>query len=115
MREAIINTICSKSSRRQCKHSNCEYQQSQPQTRAILREIASLQVNDEQAKVPEDSPFKGDYTGWCYASQRYIAARVGCSERWVRKCVERFEKDGVTEVREWVDSNGYPHTEYHHS
>lgn len=81
--------------------------------RAVLKEIAFLQVNDEQTKVPERSPFKGQYTGWCYASQKFIACRVGCSDRWVRNCVKVFEKDGVIETRTWADHLGYPHKEYH--
>lgn len=81
--------------------------------RAVLKEIAFLQVNDEQTKVPEHSPFKGQYTGWCYASQKFIACRVGCSDRWVRDCVKVFKADGVIETRTWTDHLGYPHTEYH--
>ena len=49
----------------------------EPVRRAVLREIAFLQQNDEKKKTPEDSPFAGDYVGWCWASQRYIAGRVG--------------------------------------
>lgn len=79
----------------------------------MLKEIAFLQVNDEKTKVPEHSPFKGDYVGWCYASQKYLACRVGCSERWIRDCVSVFEYDGVIETREWTDHLGYPHKEYH--
>lgn len=81
--------------------------------RAVLKEIAFLQVNDEKAHTPPDSPFAEDYVGWCWASQKYLAARVGCSERWVRDSVNLFEKDGVMETREWRDDNGYPHKEYH--
>jgi hypothetical protein len=81
--------------------------------RAVLKEIAFLQVNDERTKVPEGSPYKGDYVGWCYASQKFIACRVGCGERWVRDCVGVFEQDGVIETRSWVDHLGYPHKEYH--
>lgn len=81
--------------------------------RAVLKEIAFLQVNDEKTKVPANSPFKGRYTGWCYASQKFIACRAGCSERWVRDCVKVFEEDGVIETRTWTDHLGYPHKEYH--
>ena len=50
--------------------------------------------------------------GWCWASQRYIAARVGNSEDYIHESVKLFEKDGLIRVREWVDSMGYPHREY---
>ena len=84
----------------------------EPVRRAVLREIAFLQQNDDKKKTPEDSPFAGDYVGWCWASQRYIAARVGNSEDYVNECVAQFEKDGVIRVRAWDDSLGYPHAEY---
>jgi hypothetical protein len=80
--------------------------------RAVLREIAFLQQNNESKKTPEDSPFAHDYVGWCWASQRYIAARVGTVDDYVSDCVKLFEKDGVIRVREWNDSFGYPHSEY---
>jgi hypothetical protein len=80
--------------------------------RAVLREIAFLQQNNDKKKTPEDSPFHGDYVGWCWASQRYIAGRVGTTDDYVHECVKLFEKDGVIRVREWEDSFGYPHSEY---
>jgi len=80
--------------------------------RAVLREIAFLQQNDESKKTPEDSPFAHDYVGWCWASQRFIAARVGTVDDYVSECVKLFEDDGVIRSREWEDSMGYPHKEY---
>lgn len=85
----------------------------EPVRRALLREIAFLQVNDEKTKVPQKSPFRGDYVGWCYASQKYLAMRVGTSEDYVQHSVAVFEEDGVIEAREWTDDNGYDHAEYH--
>ncbi len=84
-----------------------------PGVRATLREIAFLQVNDEAASVPADSPFKDDYTGWCYASQGYLAERVGKSESQVQRDIKKFELDGVIAVRSWRDGKGYEHNEYH--
>jgi hypothetical protein len=81
--------------------------------RATLTTIAFLQVNDENAAVPAESQFKGDYTGWCYASQEYISHRVGKSLRQTIRDLELFEQDGVVITREWHDSHGYPHKEYH--
>ena len=85
----------------------------EPVRRAILKEIAFMQVNDEQTKIPKDSPFKGRYEGWCYASERRLANRVGTTEGYVRECVRLMEKDGVIEAREWRDPRGFPHQEYH--
>jgi len=85
----------------------------EPVRRAVLKEIAFLQVHDEQTKIPKNSPFKGQYEGWCYASQRFLAYRVGTTEGYVRNAVAMMEKDGVITTRLWKDSMGYPHQEYH--
>src|ERR1039458_1830682 len=81
--------------------------------RATLREIAFLQVNDEKAYTPPDSPFAGDYVGWCYASQLYIAERVGYDENTVWRHIQMFEADRVIKTREWRDNDGHDHKEYH--
>ena len=81
----------------------------EPVRRAVLKEIAFMQVHDEDTKVPKNSPFKGQYVGWCYASQKRLAARVGTTEGYVKKCVALMEKDGVIETRMWTDPMGYPH------
>lgn len=85
----------------------------EPVRRSLLLQIAFLQVNDAKTKVPQHSPFKGDYVGWCYASQKYLACRVGTSEGYVKQCIRAFKRDGVIETREWTDHLGYSHTEYH--
>jgi hypothetical protein len=84
----------------------------EPMRRAVLKEIAFLQVNDAKVRKPMDSAFD-DYVGWCYASQKFLACRVGCLEDYVQKSTTVFEQDGVMETRSWTDSHGYPHTEYH--
>jgi hypothetical protein len=81
--------------------------------RATLKEIAFMQATKENPNYLKDSPFKDDQIGWCYASQAYLAKRVGGSERQVRRHIAQLEEDGVIKVREWTDSNGYPHCEYH--
>ena len=86
-----------------------------PSVRATLIAIAFLQVNDSDSRYPEDAPaeFRNDRIGWCWASQKFLAARVGKSERQVRRDIARFQRDGVIEVRQWRDSNMALHDEYH--
>lgn len=84
-----------------------------PGVRATLSTIAFLQVNDENAPVPEESPYKGDYVGWCYASQGYLAYRVGKSESQIQRDIQTFVNDDVILIREWHDTKGYHHLEYH--
>ncbi len=81
--------------------------------RATLTTIAFLQVNDEKAHTPPDSPFAGDYVGWCWMSQAKLALRVGKSEPQVQRDIAKFKKDGVIQVRQWRDSNQALHNEYH--
>lgn len=85
----------------------------QPVRRAILLAITFLQVKDEDVKVPEESPYKGNYTGWCYASQKFLAFRAGTTEPVVYQTIKLFKKDDVVKERIWWDSMGYPHAEYH--
>jgi hypothetical protein len=78
--------------------------------RSLLLMIAFMETQDEDKK-PEGSEFT-DYVGWCWASQRFLANRVGTGEDYISECTRLFEKDGVIETREWTDGWGYPHTEY---
>lgn len=80
--------------------------------RAVLMTIAFMQQTDEKKRVPEDLPHKHDYVGWCWASQKFIAGRVGTDEDYVSECIGIFEKDNVIRVRTWQDDWGYHHSEY---
>ena len=84
-----------------------------PGVRATLTTIAFMQATKVNPNYPEDSPFREDQLGWCYASQAYLAKRVGKSERQVRRDIARFKRDGVVKVRQWRDSNKALHDEYH--
>lgn len=83
-----------------------------PGQRYLLDTVSRLQVNDLEAYYPEDSPYLGDQVGWCWMAQWRLALRVGLSESQVQKDIQRFEDDGVIEVREWEDSNNARHAEY---
>ena len=85
----------------------------QPGVKATLREIAQLQVTKVYATLPKESPFKEDYIGWCFASQITLAKRMGKCERQVRRDIKQLEQDTVIKTREWRDSYGTPHKEYH--
>ena len=87
----------------------------QPGVRATLREIAFLQINDENAEYPEKAPqsFKDTRVGWCYASQAYIGLRVGLTEGQIQRNIQTFIEDKVIDVRSYIDSDGWHHNEYH--
>lgn len=83
-----------------------------PGQRYLLDTIARLQVNDLEAYYPEDSPYNGEQIGWCWMAQWRLALRVGLTEGQIQKDLQKFEDDGVIEVREWEDSNRARHAEY---
>lgn len=81
--------------------------------RATLKEIAYMAVNgDGSFAHPSDERKNVDYEGWCWASQGYLAERVGCSERQVNADIAQFVRDGVIKTRDWTDKYGHRHTEY---
>src|ERR1700752_325817 len=86
-----------------------------PVLKAILKEIAFMEVYDLKkvaAKIRKDNPNKQDMEGWCFASQGYLAARIGTTDPVVYQAVQRFVKDRVIEERTWTDTMGRPHNEY---
>lgn len=82
--------------------------------RFLLVVIAQTQVTNEDAYVPEDMPdeFKNDILGWSWMSQWRFALRIGKSESQVQRLIERFEQDGVIQVRQWEDDNHTLHNLY---
>ena len=87
----------------------------EPAVRAVLKEIAFMTVQGEGDLMKPTAECRKDipYDGWCWASEKYLAERVGCSERWVREAVRRFGKDGLMQFRGWRDKFGHLHQEYH--
>ena len=84
-----------------------------PGTRLTLLIIALGQRTNDEAWVPEDSPWTaGQMLGWCDQAQWRIALRGGKSESQVHRDIIRFEKDGVLEVERWRDSNNVNHDRY---
>lgn len=77
--------------------------------RPLLREIAFMASTSE--KRPTGTPYE-DYEGWTWATQNYLAERVGCSRVTVNRLVAQFEADGLIETRGWTDLYGHPHVEY---
>src|SRR5271156_2857357 len=84
-----------------------------PGTRLILLIIALGQRTNDEAWVPEDSPWTAEQMlGWCDQAQWRIALRAGKSESQVHRDIIQFEKDGVLEVERWRDSNNVNHDRY---
>jgi hypothetical protein len=87
----------------------------EPAVRAVLKEIAFMTVQGEGDLMKPSAECRKDipYDGWCWASEKTLAMRVGCSERWVREALRRFGKDTIMHFRQWRDKFGRPHNEYH--
>jgi hypothetical protein len=88
-----------------------------PTMRSVLMLLARARVQGDGPNARPNHPSRkalpqGEYENWCWLNQETIAARVGCVDRYVRDCIERFVADDVVEVREWRDDFGHPHLEY---
>lgn len=85
-----------------------------PTFKALLNMIAymTVQGDSSRAKPKQESRKKVDYDGWCWASEKTLAMRIGCSERTVQRAIAKMKKNGIVEVRQWRDSWGRPHNEY---
>jgi len=85
-----------------------------PTLKSLLLQICYLRVKGETLlfRPKERRDPKIAYSGWCYAGEEYLAERVGCSGRQIRRMVKTLKQDGVVLVRTWRDSWGRPHNEY---
>lgn len=70
-------------------------------------------------RVWEQSPYQGDKLllhlaladfandeGECWPSQRTLASKARCSQRWVRECIAGMVADGILEVRDQTLGRG---------
>jgi hypothetical protein len=85
-----------------------------PAARAILKEIAFMTVKGEGDLMKPSAECRKDipYDGWCWASEKTLALRVGCDDRTIRRTIARLKKDTIIHVRTWRDKFGRPHNEY---
>jgi hypothetical protein len=72
-----------------------------PAMRAVLATMARCRVQGDTMNARPNNPLrrmeKISYEDWCWLSQATIAARVGCTERYVEKCIAVFRSDaGLT-------------------
>ena len=88
----------------------------QPAIKSTLKEIAFMRVQGAPAgtKVKPRDPSRKtiNYDDWCWASEKTLAQRSGCSERSTQRHIAQLKKDGVIEVRSWRDKWGHQHNEY---
>jgi hypothetical protein len=88
----------------------------QPAIKSTLKEIAFMRVQGAPAGTrvkPRDPSRKTiNYEDWCWASEKTLAQRSGCSERSTQRHIAALKKDGVIEVRTWRDKWGHQHNEY---
>jgi hypothetical protein len=77
-----------------------------PMHKALLKEVIYLRMTDlhkDDTRIPKGTPWSNDYTkyeGWTYASQKYLANRVGSKDHtYVSTVLSEIEKDGFIETR----------------
>lgn len=95
------------------KVQEMEYADWNPTARMTLLVIALGQRVNEDAYVPEECPLQmPEILGWCDFAEWRIAQRAGASEDGVQKIIQRFEDDGVLEIKRWWDNNNTAHNLY---
>jgi hypothetical protein len=95
------------------KVQEMEYADWNPTARMTLLVIALGQRVNEDAYVPEECPLQMPaILGWCDFAEWRIAQRVGATEDGIQKIVQRFDDDGVLEIKGWTDSNNARHNLY---
>jgi hypothetical protein len=89
-----------------------------PVLKALLKEVIFMRMRDlheNDLRIPKWTPWSKDYRkyeGWCYASQEYLAGRVGCEHTYANKALKKIIKDGYLKSRRWRDKNGRWHKQY---
>jgi hypothetical protein len=86
--------------------------------KALLKEVIFLRLHDlhdGDLRIPKGTPWSKDYRlyeGWCYASQEYLANRVGCVREAANRGLKKIVKDGYLKPRKWRGKNGSWHKQY---
>jgi hypothetical protein len=83
--------------------------ESKPMHKALLKEVIFMRLHDlheSDTRIPKHTPWSRDYLkyeGWTYASQKYLANRVGSKDpSYVARVLRQIEKDG------YLTSRSYP-------
>jgi hypothetical protein len=79
-----------------------------PLHKALLKEVIFMRMHDlheNDTRIPKNTPWSGNYKlneGWCYASQGYLANRVGSKDpTYVCTVLGEIEKDGYLKSRSY--------------
>jgi hypothetical protein len=72
-----------------------------PMHKALLKEVIFMRLhdlNESDLRIPKNTPWSNDYRkyeGWTYASQKYLANRVGSLDpSYCGEVLREIEKDG---------------------
>lgn len=83
-----------------------------PLHKALLKEVIFLRLHDlheSDTRIPKGTPWSNDYRkneGWCYASQKYLANRVGSKDpSYVGEVLREIEADGFLRSRSYAIPN----------
>lgn len=79
-----------------------------PLHKALLKEVVFMRLTDlheGDTRIPKNTPWSGDYRkyeGWTYASQKYLANRVGSKDpSYVGEVLREIEADGFLRSRSY--------------
>jgi hypothetical protein len=83
-----------------------------PMHKALLKEVIYMRMTDlheNDTRIPNGTPWSKDYRlyeGWTYASQKYLANRVGSKDSsYVAEVLREIEEDGFLESRSYPIRN----------
>jgi hypothetical protein len=79
-----------------------------PIHKALLKEVIFLRMTDlheQDLRIPKNTPWSSDYLkyeGWTYASQKYLANRIGSTAHThVNRVLKQIEEDGLLKSRSY--------------
>lgn len=79
-----------------------------PIHKALLKEVIFLRMtnlHEQDLRIPKNTPWSSDYRkyeGWTYASQKYLANRIGSTAHThVNRVLKQIEKDGLLKSRSY--------------
>lgn len=91
---------------------NCTAFPNTPNARFVLILLAHMASNDDNPKFPRNPKWKGQYKGWCYADQEFLARRVALRPETFSMYAHMLEKAGLIEIRSYHDKLKRMHLEY---
>jgi hypothetical protein len=86
--------------------------------KAMLKELAFLRtqgLHEADIRIPQGTPWSNDYRkyeGWVWASQKYLANRIGASREQANRVLRDLSNDELVRTRKYRGRDGSWHKQY---